>query len=74
MFVISNLILVIINNNVSKILNKIRLNSWEIIDKSGNVEGYLNVDNNYELSTFIEYCMCENQYEVELESEIFIND
>lgn len=70
----NSLILVIINNNVSKILNKIRLDEWEIIDKNGNVEGFLNVDNYYELSAFIEYCMCENQYEVELESEIIIND
>lgn len=69
----NSLILVIIDNNVNKILNKIRLDEWEIIDKNGNVEGYLNVDNNYELSTFIEYCMCENQYEVELESEIVIS-
>ena len=70
----NGLILVIIDNNVSKILNKIRLDRWEIIDKNGNVEGYLNVDSLYELSTFIEYCMCENQYEVELESEIVTND
>lgn len=70
----SNLILVMIEGELSKVLNKTRIHKWEIIDSKGNVEGVLNVDSVQELSTFIEYCMKENEFEVHLESEIFIND